>query len=817
MRLRTCVSAFSAMILAAGVSLPLQGASEASAPSSASTATAAVPKANDRTDPSIHLKNRTIGPKAQIDRALIKEIKAGSKARHAIVQLQTLPHAGANDLGELASLGVTPVAHLGGVSGSSTAYLARIQPGVKADGAAWSRLVRSVVRINDSDKIDPAVRGGDLLVHFFADVSPASAAAALASAGVSAKPYGPYSWRGKVTSAQVAKLARIDTVQWIQNGPPPLLPLNDESRAVVNVNNVQQLDTASGTYLGLSGAGIQIAIMDTGVDSEHDDFAGRRIRVQDDGGDHGTHVAGIAAGSGVRSNQNDDANMPNGGSAFQWRGMAPQAGIAAYGQAGGDVGTFDDAINNFGVDVSNHSYVLQMQGQYDAGVAAVDTIARGDAPGVPARPIVWAAANNADYDHPCTMGDPPDRPQYPGGCPSAFQTGYFSVLSPCKNCIDVAAVDKATDWATFSSLGPNMDGRLGPIVAAVGVGVNSVGANTDRDGNAVTGNGYRGKGGTSMASPAVAGVVALMRQQYGISGYGINAPHPSTDKAILVQTAVDQTGTSGAANPDTGAGTFYGPGPDWATGFGIVDALAAVNLIKADNFVENALSTSDHTDEFPVSVVAGQDEVKVSLAWDDIAGAPGTDDAAAKLVNDLDLILVDPNGVVHRPLVLPILTPRDCDGVPGNGTQVGTCAGDQDSAANTGNNYAAVAAEGTDRRNVVEQVLVANPVPGQWTARVSVQNTDTTVRLPMGGTQSYSLAGVTDAEADLRIEKSASPDPATAGEQLFYTIKVTNDGPDDATNVTVVDELPDGVDYVTSDLPGGCVEAPSWHPDLLGG
>ena len=161
MHVRSGLTAFSAMILAAAVSVPLQGVSQASAPASstASAATAAAPKDNERTDPSIHLKNRTIGPKAQIDKALIKEIKAGSKARHAIVQLQTLPHAGADDLGELASLGVTPVAHLGGISGSSTAYLASIQPGVKADSAAWSRLVRSVVRINDSDKIDPAVRG----------------------------------------------------------------------------------------------------------------------------------------------------------------------------------------------------------------------------------------------------------------------------------------------------------------------------------------------------------------------------------------------------------------------------------------------------------------------------------------------------------------------------------------------------------------------------------------------------------------------------------------------------------------------------------
>jgi len=799
------------LTLALAVGTALVGVAQPAANSGpAPVAAPAAAKADkaDKIDYAIHLKGRRIGPEARVDHDLLRAIKAGSSSIHAIVQLQALPGAGGHDIADLAGIGIRPLGYLAGIDGPSTAYVAAIDPSVKTDGATWSRLVRSVVRLTADDRVDPAFTQGDALVQFFGDVSPAQASATLAAAGLDAKRWGVSSWRAELAADQVAQLSRVDAVQWIQAGPPPLLPLNDGSRAAMNVDEVQQLDVNSGQYLGLSGIGTQIGIMDTGVDTQHNDFANRLIRVQDDGGDHGSHVAGIAAGSGVQSNLNNDANMPNGGTAFQWRGMAPQAEIAAYGQGGANVGTMSDAVNNFGIDVSNHSYVLQVQGQYDADVASVDTIARGDA-GFPARTIVWAAANNASYDHSCVMNTPPDRPQYPGGCPAAFQTGYFSVLSPCKNCIDVAAVDKSPTWATFSSLGPTMDGRLGPIVSAVGVGVKSVGANTDSDGNAVTGNGYRFKGGTSMAAPAVTGVVALMRQQYGISGYGINGPLTSTDKAILIQTAADQQGTSGAANPDTGAGTFFGPGPDWATGFGIVDAEAAIDLIKADGFVEDSVTTANHTDTFPVSVVAGQGEVKVSMAWSDIAGTPGTDDAAAKLVNDLDLTLVDPNGVVHRPLVLPVLTPRDCDGNAGNGTQVGTCAGDLDSTANTGNNYAAVAAEGTDRRNVVEQVVVPNPVAGNWTARVSVLNPDTSVRLPMGGTQTYSLAGVTDARADLRVNKTDSPDPATAGEQLFYTIAVTNDGPDDATNVVVVDVLPDGVDYVTNDLPGGCVESPT--------
>ena len=61
-------------------------------------------------------------------------------------------------------------------------------------------------------------------------------------------------------------------------------------------------------------------------------------------------------------------------------------------------------------------------------------------------------------------------------------------------------------------------------------------------------------------------------------------------------------------------------------------------------------------------------------------------------------------------------------------------------------------------------------------------------------------------QADLRISKSDSPDPVIAGEQLYYTIRVKNDGPDTASDITVKDTLPAEVDYVTSTNPD-CTES----------
>ena len=53
-----------------------------------------------------------------------------------------------------------------------------------------------------------------------------------------------------------------------------------------------------------------------------------------------------------------------------------------------------------------------------------------------------------------------------------------------------------------------------------------------------------------------------------------------------------------------------------------------------------------------------------------------------------------------------------------------------------------------------------------------------------------------EAEADLSIAKAASPMPVRAGEQLTYTLTVTNTGPSDAPSVEVIDTLPAGVAYV---------------------
>jgi uncharacterized repeat protein (TIGR01451 family) len=66
--------------------------------------------------------------------------------------------------------------------------------------------------------------------------------------------------------------------------------------------------------------------------------------------------------------------------------------------------------------------------------------------------------------------------------------------------------------------------------------------------------------------------------------------------------------------------------------------------------------------------------------------------------------------------------------------------------------------------------------------------------------------------ADLSITKSGSPDPVVSGNQLTYTIAVTNNGPQDATGVTVTDPLPADVHFNSlSSTQGTCARSTTRH------
>jgi uncharacterized repeat protein (TIGR01451 family) len=70
-------------------------------------------------------------------------------------------------------------------------------------------------------------------------------------------------------------------------------------------------------------------------------------------------------------------------------------------------------------------------------------------------------------------------------------------------------------------------------------------------------------------------------------------------------------------------------------------------------------------------------------------------------------------------------------------------------------------------------------------------------------------------EADLAITKTDSPDPVIAGNDLTYTVTVTNNGPDTATSVTVTDNLPTETTFVSCSSTGGGVCGGSGNSQIV--
>jgi uncharacterized delta-60 repeat protein/uncharacterized repeat protein (TIGR01451 family) len=72
--------------------------------------------------------------------------------------------------------------------------------------------------------------------------------------------------------------------------------------------------------------------------------------------------------------------------------------------------------------------------------------------------------------------------------------------------------------------------------------------------------------------------------------------------------------------------------------------------------------------------------------------------------------------------------------------------------------------------------------------------------------------------ADLLITKSGAPNPVVSGNQLTYTLTVTDNGPQDATGVTVTDPLPASLHFNSvASTQGTCVRSTTTNPQPKGG
>jgi hypothetical protein len=454
--------------------------------------------------------------------------------------------------------------------------------------------------------------------------------------------------------SKVTSLADEDAVQWVEPPLPRMAEKNDSNRIITEV------DTVQGPPYGLDGSGVTVLVYDAAYAlASHADFGGR-LTVRDSSGlgDHATHVSGTVGGSGAAS----------GG---QYRGMAPAVSIESYGYEYDGSGIFlytnpgdieddyDEAINVYGADISNNSigtntcwngFPCSITGDYGVTAVLIDSIVGGSL-GEPMR-IVWANGNERS----CTS------------CPGEHQNGYHSTAPPAcaKNHLTVGALNSNNDTQTnFSSWGPCDDGRLKPDLAGPGCQ-----SNGDFDVTSCSSSGgYTGKCGTSMASPTVCGIGALLLEDFRNQYPGEPDFRNSTLRAMLGHTAQD----------------LGNAGPDYSYGYGSVRAQAAVDFLRTGNFIEENVGQGEVYSVLVV-VAPGDPELKVTMAWDDAPGVPNVDPA---LVNDLDLVVYDPLSTQHFPWTLNPASPSS----PAVRTQA-------------------------DHVNNIEQVYVASPAPGAWRVEV---------------------------------------------------------------------------------------------------
>jgi len=578
---------------------------------------------------------------------------------------------------------------------------------------AAARLVDGVATLAPADKVHPSLlaTGIDdwalhpdgravLDVRFHPDVAEAEARARLTALGSELVQVLLPHQRYTVLAApdRILAIAAADEVAFVDEIAPPVELENDGSRGLIRAGIVQD------PPYGLSGADIDVAIVDGGrVDPNHPDFSGRLTVVDNvSTSDHATHVAGTMGGTGVNS-------PAHGGAAGQWRGMAPGSRIYSYSYSN-HLAKYDGIVNTYGVEITTNSWGTGVSGSncaiygdYRFDAPALDQIVTG----LHGRRInITFSGGNERNDCDCGMSCTPPYINFANVNPP----------KPAKNLIVVGALhSNDASMTDFSSWGPVDDGRLKPEVVAAGDEVGGDGAIK----SPVPGGGYGVMSGTSMAAPAGTGAAALvMERQRAVTGLH---PWPSTVRGLLMHTAVD----------------LFNPGPDYRSGYGLIDLVAAVAAIDARTGREENVA-QDEVLEFPLEVIA-PGPLKVTIAWDDPAGA---ENAAIALVNDLDLELVDPLAAVHQPWVLAPATPD----LP--------------------------ATRGVDRRNNVEQVLVGDPTLGQWIVRVRGTN------VPQGP-QPVSIWGLAEPgsqglaaapPAGRGLTLAADPNPVVAATILRFTL-----------------------------------------------
>ncbi|RMB61618.1 S8 family serine peptidase [Tessaracoccus antarcticus] len=436
-------------------------------------------------------------------------------------------------------------------------------------------------------------------------------------------------------------VAARDDVRWIDAVHAPVL--EDERSAQIVMEDLNATPApntlpntgyaAQLTALGIDGAGVTIAVCDTGIDTNdpatvHADVAGRLAFVVTSTGaalagadtdGHGTHVAGIAAGNGSSGDVDPQGFLLG-------QGVAPAADVGLV-QLGGTVEARVRQSALQGADVMNNSWSMNGAGYsaddrtIDLGVRDADPTATDQTPMV----IVFSAGNSGSGASTVTK-----NPK------NAILVGNSLNARPG----EMTQNDDIRGLAGTSSRGPATDGRMLPTVVAPGTDIISTFSPVGFRSAPYTDTGgtlhpvHAPMSGTSMASPHVAGNAALLIDWWRQTRNG-RTPSPALVKALMISSTEPVTGGA------DGAGGTIAAGPNNNVGWGRVSIENALLQSPAADrgpkiLVDQRQAFTAMGQEYTIRVAAADAALplRVVLSWSD---APATIGANPALVNDLDL------------------------------------------------------------------------------------------------------------------------------------------------------------------------------------
>jgi hypothetical protein len=534
----------------------------------------------------------------------------------------------------------------------ANAYVARMPIGA---AAAVARLadVRWVGVYQPAYRLEPAllaehlagsrapVRRYNIVVFDKRTDKPALAAAIRAIGGtVTHEQPGSLLFEVALDGTQLLAAARLDQVLWIDRWTPRELDM-DNARRQGGANYVE----AQGGY---TGSGV-IGHVFEGVQPTHPDFTVPPVNVLSCGSAaaHGHCTAGIAFGNGT--------------SHASGRGMAPAATFFYTTHDCLDAGisrwqVFQELVTNRDVSLSTASWGGERTTAYTSVSAEADDI-------IFDHDIVWTQSQS-------NAGNQDSRPE-------AWAKNIFAVGALFHNDTDDPSDDA---WWGGGSTGPAADGRIKPDLCAYYDWIWT----SDLTGTAgySEDDWFTGFGGTSGATPIVAGHNALAIQMFTDALFGntlrnpggsrfSNRPHAATLKALMIASAKQYPFTP--TSTDTRREQ---------QGWGFPDLRALYDTRGRTLVVDEAVALQQGGfKRYVVRVAPGEPELRIALCFTDPPGNPA---ASLARINDLTLRVTSPAGIVYQ----------------GN-------AGLEDGPWSAAGGAA-------DDRNTVECVFVQSPPDGEW-------------------------------------------------------------------------------------------------------